>query len=133
MDLHLKIVGYLLIVLGLGHAVFPRYFNWKEELRSLSMINRQMMVIHTFFIALTLVLMGIFCVTSSTEIVSTNLGRRISLGFGLFWVCRLLIQFFGYSSSLWRGKKLETAAHIAFTCLWVYLSVVFVAIAVCGN
>ncbi|MCE3282549.1 MAG: hypothetical protein K0Q66_1286 [Chitinophagaceae bacterium] len=94
----------------------------------MSPINRQMMYIHTFFIGLVVLLMGWLCLTSATELVNTPLGRRISLGMGIFWVARLYIQFFGYSSSLWRGKRFETTVHWLFTAVWVYLSVVFVMV-----
>lgn len=129
MDLHLKIVGGLLLVLALIHIVFPKYFNWDKELSSLSLINRQMMTVHTFFIALTVFLMGLLCLTSSAEITGTNLGKKISLGLAIFWTIRLFVQFFGYSSKLWRGKILETSVHILFTCLWAYISFLFWTIA----
>jgi hypothetical protein len=125
MQLHLKTIGLLLIVLALVHAIFPKYFNWKKELESLSLVNRQMMTIHTFFIALTVFLMGLLCLTSSKELLETNLGKKILLGLGIFWTIRLFIQFFGYSSALWKGKKLETIIHIIFSLLWLYLSTIF--------
>src|SRR5690349_4725123 len=128
MELHLKIIGACLIVLGLVHAIFPRQFNWKEELRSLSNINREMMYVHTFFIAVMLLLVGILCLTSSKEIVETTLGKRISLGLGIFWIARLYIQFFGYSSETWKGKSFETIVHVLFSIFWTYLSVVFIMI-----
>ena len=128
MQLHLKIIGILLIALALLHITFPKYFNWDKELKSLSLINRQMMTIHTFFISLMLFLMGVLCLTSRTELIETNLGKKISLGLGIFWTIRLFIQFFGYSSELWKGKRFETAIHIIFSLLWTYLSVVFLLI-----
>lgn len=125
MEIHFKVIGVLLIILAAVHAVFPKYFNWKEELKNLNLINRQMMLIHTFFIALVVFLMGLLCLVSASDLVETKIGKTISLGFGLFWVIRLFIQFFGYSSSLWKGKLFETAVHILFSILWTYLSAVF--------
>jgi hypothetical protein len=125
MEIHLKIVGVLLVMLALVHVVFPKYFNWNSELKALSLINRQMMTIHTFFIALTVFLMGILCLTSSTELIETNLGKKISCGLGIFWSLRLIIQFFGYSADLWKGKKFETIIHVLFSLLWTYISVLF--------
>ena len=128
MELHLKITGIGLIVLALIHVIFPKYFNWKQDLSSVSLINRQVMYVHTFFIALVVLLMGLLCLTSSQEIVATPLGKKIALGLGIFWLCRLFIQFFGYSSELWRGKTFETIIHILFSLLWIYLSFVFIRI-----
>ncbi|MEH0153108.1 hypothetical protein V6R21_03120 [Limibacter armeniacum] len=125
MALQLKIIGILLIVLSAIHVVFPRYFNWKEEFHQVSLINRQMMYIHTFFIAFVVLLMGLLCLTSSDELTGTSLGKKVALGLSVFWSFRLLFQFFGYSSRLWKGKWFETSVHVLFSILWVYLSVVF--------
>jgi hypothetical protein len=125
MIVHIEIIGFLLIALALVHVVFPRYFKWSEELRPLSLINREMMWVHTFFIALNVLLMGLLCITSAEDLVGTVLGKRVCLGFAVFWGIRLVVQFFGYSSALWKGKGFETGVHIAFTLLWVYVSVIF--------
>jgi hypothetical protein len=125
MHIHLKIIGLLLMVLSVVHAIFPKYFNWEKELKSLSLINRQMMTVHTFFIALTLFLMGLLCITVTNELIETQLGKTICLGFGIFWAARLVIQFFGYSPSLWKGKTFETTVHVIFSILWAYLSIIF--------
>jgi hypothetical protein len=128
MEIQLKIIGALLILLALIHIIFPKYFHWKKELELLSLVNKQMMKVHTLFIALTLLLMGILCITSTTELITTNLGKQISLGFGIFWGVRLFIQFFGYSTKLWIGKTFETIIHIIFTFLWAYLTWTFIKI-----
>jgi hypothetical protein len=127
MHIHLKIIGFVLMALALVHVIFPRYFHWKEELKNISLMNRQMMKVHTFFIALTVFLMGLLCATYTDDIIGTHFGRIISLGFGIFWFFRLVIQFFGYSSELWKGKTFETIVHIIFALLWAYLSVVFLS------
>jgi hypothetical protein len=126
MELHLKIAGILLILLGLLHFFFPKYFNWKQELSPLSIINRQMMYVHMFFIAFAVFLTGLLCLTSSNELLNTTLGKRISLGLGMFWIVRLGVQFFGYSSKTWKGKSFETTIHILLSVLWIYLSTVFI-------
>jgi hypothetical protein len=128
MELHLKIIGIFFILLALVHYFFPKYFNWKQELSALSIINRQMMYIHSFFIAFGIFLMGMLCLISSHELISTSLGKKISLGLAIFWTTRLLIQFFGYSSKTWKGKPFETFIHIVFTVLWVYVSAVFILV-----
>ncbi len=129
MQFHLNVIGVLLIGLAMIHVVFPKYFNWKQELSSLSLINRQMVNVHTFFIAFVILLMGLLCLTSSTDLTQTALGQKICLGFAVFWIARLLVQFFGYSPTLWKGKTFETTVHILFIFLWTYLSFIFSAIA----
>ncbi len=128
MQTPLEITGALLIALALLHAIFPRYFRWRKETAGLSLLTRQILYVHTFFIALTVFLMGLLCLTSAADLIQTPLGRRISLGLGVFWGIRLVIQLFGYSSKLWRGKPFETLAHVAFTLFWTWLTALFLII-----
>lgn len=128
METHLKIAGCLLMVLALLHAVFPKYFNWKQELSTLSLVNRQIMFVHSFFIALMVFLAGFLCLSSSGELVHTAFGRKICIGLGLFWTARLFVQFFGYSPKIWKGKKFETTIHLLLSVFWAYLSTVFMLV-----
>lgn len=125
MELHLKVIGILFMVLAFIHVGFPQYFKWKQDLKPLSLINRQMMEVHTFFIALTVFLMGLLCLISYEELVTTSLGKTVCFGFGIFWALRLIFQLIIYSPKLWRGKTFETIMHFVFTVFWVYLSIVF--------
>jgi hypothetical protein len=126
MEIHFKIIGILFMLLALIHIGFPKRFNWAQELPSLSLMNRQMMVIHTMFIGLTVFLMGALCFLCSTELVTSTFGKKISIGLSIFWLVRLFTQFFGYSTELWKGKKFETWMHILFSLFWIYICAVFV-------
>ncbi len=128
MVLQLKVIGFVLVILALLHAGFARYFNWRTEFAPVSLINRQMMYVHTFFVAFMVLLMGVLCLTSAPDLLGTSLGRRVALGCGVFWRARLLIQFFGYSPELWRGKRFETGVHLVFIGFWSYLSAVFLLV-----
>lgn len=122
---HLHILGIVFIGLSFLHLGFPRYFDWKVDLAQVNLINRQMMQVHTAFIALIVFLFGVLCLSSAAEIVSTPLGKRIALLLAAFWTVRLLVQFFWYSPALWKGKRFETSVHVLFSILWLYASVVF--------
>ena len=128
MEIHLKIIGSLLTLLALIHAVFSKYFNWKTDLKPLSLINRQMMRVHTFFIAFILLLMGLLCLTSSEDLLNTRLGSRILLGMFVFWLVRLFIQFFGYSVEHWKGKRFESWVHLLFSLFWIYMCAIFLSL-----
>jgi hypothetical protein len=128
MEIHLKIIGIILILLSFIHPFFPRYFSWKEDFAGVSVINRQMMYVHTYFIGLIVFLIGILCLCCTSDMIHTSMGKYICLGLSAFWAIRLYCQFFVYSTVLWKGKKFETGAHIFFTCLWVYLTFIFLII-----
>lgn len=125
MELLIKTAGVLLLLLALLHLIFPFYFKWKIELRSLSLINKQLMEVHTFFIALIVLLMGLLCLLNAKDILTTPLGKNIAFGMGIFWGIRLLFQFLVYSPRLWKGKYFETIIHIAFSILWACFTILF--------
>ncbi len=125
METHLQIAGSVMLLLALIHIGFPAYFKWRTEFRMVSLINRQMMYIHTLFIAFALLLMGLLCIVEAGLLLQTPLGKTVCFGMGMFWLLRLLVQFWGYSSLLWRGKKFETLIHILFSLLWTYFTGVF--------
>jgi hypothetical protein len=125
MDIHLKVVGSLLILLSLMHIIIPKFFKWDQEVTTLTLITRQILYVHTFFIAFILMLMGLLCIGYSNELLRNPLGKILSLGLSCFWLTRLFFQFFVYSPKLWRGKRFETTMHVVFSLAWVYFTGVF--------
>ncbi len=129
MELHLNIIGTVLIILVSMHLFFPKRFNWKTELNHLSLLNRQMIQVHTFFIALLLLMIGILCIFYSYELIRSEFGKVIAGGLSIFWFIRLIFQLFVYSPQLWKGKVFETFMHVLFTFIWTYMSIIFGMIA----
>jgi len=125
MEIHVKIVGVLLVLLAVMHLGLPNYFNWQYELKEVSLMTRQILYVHTFFIALIVLFMGVICLFGSSDLIQTALGKKISLLLFIFWLIRLMFQFFVYSPTLWKGKKFETVMHILFSSLWIYFTVIF--------
>ncbi|WP_347440736.1 hypothetical protein [Rubritalea sp.] len=125
MTLLIQLIGCGLVILAIIHAVFPKVFEWKHELPRLSLVNQQLMTVYTFFIALTVFLMGLLCFSSAELLLHTELGKKILFGLSFFWFVRLIMQLFWYSPKLWRGKYLETLVHIVFILLWSAVTVIF--------
>lgn len=125
--LHLRIVGTLLLVLAaINVFVIPKRFGWKDELPKLSLLTRQVFVVHCLFIVLILVLMGVLALGfTETLLDSTPLAKVVLAGLALFWLVRLFVQWFVYDWALWRGKPFYTVMHMVFTGLWLYASTVF--------
>ncbi len=125
MELQLKIIGVMLVLLSFVHGIFPKYFNWKEELKDLSMMNREMMKVHTFFIALMVFGVGMLNIFCTEDLLNTRLGNKIAIFLGVFWGIRAFLQFFGYSTEIWKGKTFETIVHIVFSIFWIYMTVLY--------
>jgi hypothetical protein len=88
-------------------------------------MSRQIMYVHSFFIAFIVFLTGLMCVTLASELTTTNLGRSISGGMAAFWLARLYVQFFVYPREAWKGKRMETLLHILAIAFWTYLTAIF--------
>ncbi len=123
---HLRIIGASLIVLSFAHVFIGKHLEWKTDAARLSPINRQIFHVHTFFICLLLVMIGVLClVYPQTLLERTALARLVLIGLVIFWGARLFFQWFVYDSSLWRGHRQNTIVHGVFTILWTYYTVIF--------
>src|SRR4028118_690619 len=126
LELNLKLAGLALMLLGVAHAFFGSRFNWKQEFEKVSLLNRQIFYVHTFFIALVVTLLGILAFFYTAVLLEpTQLARVVLCGIVIFWGCRLAVQFFGYDASLWKGDRFNTWMHILLSLLWLYLVSVF--------
>jgi hypothetical protein len=124
--IHLHIVGILLVLLGLSHAFFNRYFGWEQELAAVSLLTRRVFFVHSFFIALGVVLSGaVSFMYADTLLRPAALNRALLAAMVMFWLCRLLAQFFAYDSAIWRGDRFRTFMHVAFTLIWCYVTATY--------
>ena len=122
LTLLLQIAGASLLAISLLHFALPKRFAWSEELARLSLLNRQIFYVHTFFIAFIVAQMGVlFLFFPAALLEPSPLARLLAAGLWLFWFARAVIQFFVYSPALWRGKPFETFVHIAVSAFWLYL------------
>lgn len=125
---HLRSAGVLLALLVVVHAFVPRRLHWREDLASLSLVNRQIFEVHTMFIVLTLSLMSALLLANAPALLEpSSLARALLLGLTIFWSLRLAAQLFYYSPKIWRGDRFNTIAHGLFSALWIYLTATFSA------
>lgn len=126
LSIHLQIVGVLLVLLGLSHAFFNRYFGWEQELAAVSLLTRRVFFVHSFFIALGVVLAGaVSFIYADTLLRPAALNRALLAAMVTFWLCRLLAQFFAYDSAIWRGDRFRTFMHVAFVLIWCYVTATY--------
>jgi len=126
LSVNLQAVGILLVLLGLCHASFNRYFGWGKELAGVSLFTRRVFFVHNFFIGLGVAMAGACTwLYADTLLRPSELSRPILAALVLFWFCRLLAQFFAYDSAIWRGNRFRTFMHIAFALLWSYVTATY--------
>jgi hypothetical protein len=126
LNIHLQIVGTLLMLLGLSHIFFNRFFGWEQELASVSLLTRRVFFVHNFFIGLVVLLGGaasFFCANALLR--PGTLSRAVLAGMTMFWLCRLLAQFVAYDREIWRGDRFRTFMHVACSLLWCYVTATY--------
>ena len=126
LTLLLRIAGIGLILLALVHVPIGRRLGWKEQGALLSAENEAVFHVHTFFICLMLVMMGLPAfLVPEVFLEKSGMARWMSWSFCAFWAIRLYFQWFVYKRHLWCGKRMETGIHYIFTGLWLGLATVF--------
>jgi hypothetical protein len=122
----LRLAGLGLILLAIMHVYIARELRWREELVRLSPVNASIFYVHSFFICLVLVTMGLPCLLEPvTFLEPSRAGAWLTWSFAGFWMIRLFCQFFVYAPELWRGKARETRLHYGFGCVCMCLTLLF--------
>jgi hypothetical protein len=125
---HLRIVGVLMALVAVVNLFVPGRLRWREEMSRLSLVNRQIFQVHSFFIVLTVTLVSALLLTvGDTLLEPTRLSRAVLVGLTAFWALRMLAQWFFYSGEIWRGNRFNTVTHCIFSLAWVYVAVTFAA------
>jgi hypothetical protein len=86
LDFCLRLAGLLLILLAAAHVTFPKRFHWADELARLSLLNRQMFLVHVGYIVFVLISMGVLSLAfTSTLIERSYLAKLVLAWLFLFW------------------------------------------------
>jgi len=126
----LRIAGAVLLLLAAMHVPLSRRLKWYEESLLLSPVNAAVFRVHTLFICLILILMGLPCIADPSVFIERNRASGwLAWTFAAFWSVRLYVQWFVFPRTLWLGKRFETKVHFIFTAIWIFLAALFV---ICG-
>jgi hypothetical protein len=127
-----ELLATLIFAAGIGHlgilsasALVPFQLNWKEELRSLSRLHRQMYWVYGAYVVLSIVAFALISLFNSQELAS---GGRLARGFcgyvAVFWTCRVALQpVFDVKEHL-TAWWLRLGYH-SLTLMFTYFAIVF--------
>ena len=96
-EVMILIGGFYNLGFAIFHLLFWRLFRWKGDLSSLTFINRSVMQILNLCLTFVFLLMAYISFFNTSELIQTNLGKALLVGFSLFWFLRMIEQiiFFG--------------------------------------
>jgi hypothetical protein len=125
---HLRAVGLLMALLVVVNLLVPARLGWRDEFARLSLVNRQIVQVHSLFIVLIVALFAGLLLTAADALLEpTRLSRIVLAGLTIFWATRMLVQWFFYSPRIWRGDRFRTVMHCVFSGAWVYVTMTFAA------
>lgn len=93
MDTLVHICGIYMLLFGVFHILFWKFFNWKSELKKLSLSNRAIMQILNLRIIYYFFFVAFVCFVFPNELYTTNLGKVFLAGNSIFWIGRAIEQF----------------------------------------
>ncbi len=84
--------GVYHLLIAVGHVFLPRVLRWKEDLSSLTSLNRAVVQILNISLTLAFLVFSYLSLFHARELVGTLLGCRLLLLLGLFWYLRAVQQ-----------------------------------------
>jgi len=101
MELLIKAGGIYNIILVIFHLLFWRIFNWKEDLRSVSFLNKAIMPVLNLSLTFVFVIFSYISLVHTNELLSTSLGNSLLYFMALFWLARSLEQVVFFKLKHW--------------------------------
>lgn len=119
--------GVVHLLIASANFFVPGKLGYRENLARVSPIIRQVFVLHSIFIVMTVLGFAGLCLFFAPELAAASaLGRALTGFMGAFWVIRLLLQVFYVDPEV---KKANRAGDVAYTLAISCLGVVFVVAA----
>lgn len=122
----LKISGLLQIALCIGSLAIPKLLNWKGELTQVSKIISQIFWTYAGYILVTNFSFGIISIFGADELLGkTFLAKSITVFIFLYWLTRILIQFFYFDTKSAPQGFIYKAGEFALIALFIFLTAVY--------
>ncbi|MDH3528685.1 MAG: hypothetical protein OEQ28_03900 [Acidobacteriota bacterium] len=111
MKILLVMGGFFTLAFFVFHALFWKLFNWNEDLKTLSPLNRGVMQILNLCLMVVFLVFGLLSIFHPDEMLSTALGAGLLSGIAGLWFFRAILQIVFF--------KLKSRISIMF--FWLFL------------
>ena len=130
MRLLLVLAGVGQLVLALGSLAIPGVLNWRADTAKLRNLTRQVFWTYAGYIWATNVCFGLISALAPGWLLDTApLARAVNTYIALYWITRVAVQFFYFDRSDAPPGLPTKLAEVALVALFVYLSLVYGALA----
>ena len=130
-------MDYLKIALtlaGIAHfgilvasANAPKALHWKETLKPLPKLMRQMFWVYGWFIVLMIISFGTITLvhTETLATAGTPIARWVSGMIAIFWGVRLIVQFFIFDATPFLTNWFYKLGYHGLTVVFIFLTAVY--------
>ena len=121
----LKFAGLLQIALCIGSLIIPKLLNWKGELAKVSLLIRQIFWTYAGYILMFNLSFGLLSFFGAEELLEKSfLAKSVSVFIFIYWLARVIIQFFFFTSSAPKGS-IYKLGEIALVSLFIFLTFIY--------
>ncbi len=123
----LKVCAGAQIAVAVLNLFLVRILRWRADLDRMSLLPRQVFMVHLWFISMTLFIFGALTwrfvddFAAGTNAVTVWLAAAIAL----FWGVRTVLQITYYSRKHWLGQLPKTFAHIGLLFAYGGLTIAY--------
>ncbi len=103
--------GIFNLLFAVFHLFFWKLFNWKYELKSISIINRNIMQVLNLCLTFVFLIFSYTSIFHTDEMLNTDIGISLTLCISVFWFLRSLEQIIFF--------KLKTAISWILLILFI--------------
>ena len=120
------IAGLAQVVLVLGSLAIPKILNWRPELAKVQPLIKQMFWTYAAYILVINLCFGLLSIFDSLDLINGSKLAMLITGFiAVYWISRVLIQFFYFDRANFPAGKWNKLAEVLLVSLFVFLSVVY--------
>ena len=101
METLIKAGGFYTIGLVLFHLCFWRIFNWDQELKQVSFLNRAIMQVLNISLIFAFIIFSYISLAHTSEILASSLGKSLLVLMALFWLARTIQQIIFFKLQHW--------------------------------
>ena len=121
-----RLAGLAQVVLAIGSLTIPKVLKWRSELAKTSPLIKQMFWVYAAYIFVINLCFGLVSMFCAGDLANGSILATILIGFiALYWISRVLIQFFYFDRKNFPSGGWNRAAEVLLVVAFVFFSLVY--------